>query len=517
MSVFGQDAYPVVDQNSLDKYYQNVFLGEKKTANYFGALDPRSKFDDTTGGLSFLDENYYNQYLNQQIQDEAFSLHQFWFKDVVLKSNCPDETLGDNLDYIRYLYRLISMSYLFEGLKINNKLGRELGLKKICPIDYKSVFSNCQTSSPDMKKFSERVYGKFVNEIEKTKINSLSKKEMEVVLKTFQESNSLTSDPLFSRLHEWCIENKKNCRQLSIQSLSEAMVGFCEADTKLIGLLCSEKDSFYGLSQVPLATELIKKSNAFRVINQSGMGEGCLNRFSKIFQNKENQKTSLPKQYPLIYSYLLKNNARYEQGDLFLPGALKEFDMKGLSDFLTALKPPKAEPVIVYKPKPKPKPKPAVVVKKVEVVEKKQEPVEKISEAPPAPVISEFEKGVKEVTSKGLDSYWLEMDIFRDDFEFTQAMITELSGPIKKFQTRSALVDMKSYDLLGSREAPVGLIFLKFLIDTENHQGLYNIVSVLGEKFYVQNDIEKISTPHFIQLKNDQSTKNHWQIILLKK
>jgi len=42
-------------------------------------------------------------------------------------------------------------------------------------------------------------------------------------------------------------------------------------------------------------------------------------------------------------------------------------------------------------------------------------------------------------------------------------------------------------------------------------------VTVLGEKFYVQNDIEKIPTPHFIHLKNDPSTKNRWQIILLKK
>jgi hypothetical protein len=76
---------------------------------------------------------------------------------------------------------------------------------------------------------------------------------------------------------------------------------------------------------------------------------------------------------------------------------------------------------------------------------------------------------------------------------------------------------MKSYDLLGSKEAPVGLVFLKFLIDTENHQGLYNIVQVLGEKFYVMNDLEKKSDPHYIEFKNDASTRNRWQIILLRK
>ena len=148
---------------------------------------------------------------------------------------------------------------------------------------------------------------------------------------------------------------------------------------------------------------------------------------------------------------------------------------------------------------------------------------EKKVEAPPAPVepprpyVSEFEKGVSAIVEHNASSAILNMEVFRDDFEFTSEMIAELSGPIKKFQTRAALNDMKSYDLLGSPEAPVGLVFLKYLIDTENHQGLYNIVTVIGEKFYVINDIEKKNVSHYMQLKNDASTKNQWQIILLKK
>ena len=181
------------------------------------------------------------------------------------------------------------MSYLFESVKINHKFSKELGLKNHCPIDYKTIFSSCEPATPDMKKFKERVYGKFVNEIEKIKIESLSGKEVELVLKKFKESNSLSTDPLFSRLHEWCIQNKKNCRQLDLESIGLALNGFCERDTKMIGLLCSEKDSLYGISQAPTALDLIKKSNAFSLINQSGMGEECLGRFSKIFQHKENQ------------------------------------------------------------------------------------------------------------------------------------------------------------------------------------------------------------------------------------
>ena len=104
------------------------------------------------------------------------------------------------------------------------------------------------------------------------------------------------------------------------------------------------------------------------------MGEECLIRYSKIFAHKENIDPYIVKQFPLIRSHLIKAQSRYKQGELFLPGSLKEFDMKGLSDFLTALKPPKKEEIIVVNNKPKakpvivPLPKPAPIVQKNEVV-----------------------------------------------------------------------------------------------------------------------------------------------------
>lgn len=505
------------DSKNLDGYYRDVFLGEKKTSNYSGPLDPRSVYSDYRGDLVLLDDIFKDEYINQQIQAEPFELHRYWFNEVVEKSTCPDITLGENVEYIRYLYRLVTMSYLFEGIKINNKLARQLGGQNICSITYKDIFGNCKPESSDMKKFHERVYGKFVNDIEKIKVSAFSKKEAAEWMSAFQDSTSLTTDPALARLHDWCIANKRNCRELSAEEIKTALGSFCANDTASIKLLCSEKDSYYGLAGINTATELIKGSNAFNLINQSGMGEECLRRYSKLFHGKESTYPVLARQYPLIYSHLLKTNGRYIQGELFLPGSLKEFDMKGLSDFLTALKPPKVEPVIVIaKPKPKPKPKPIVVVAP-KVEEKKPEVVPVVVPEPPKPYVSEFERAVLDMVKKGPASIMIDMDTFRDDFEFTEAMIAELSGPIKKFQTRAALNDMKSYDRLGSQEAPVGLIFLKFLIDTNNHQGLYNIVSVLGDKFYVMNDIEKKTQPHFIELQNDASTGNRWQIVLLKK
>ncbi len=505
------------EQEHLDSYYRGLFIGEKKTQNYHGPLDPRSTFDDENGDLWLLDDQFSNHYLNNEIQPDALSLHEFWFKKVKEKSICPDLVLGENLDYIRYLYRLLSISYLFESMKINHKASQELGFKNICSLNFKDVLGDCKPQSVDMNKFYDRVYGKFANEISKINVTALSKKDIALWIDGLQRSTSLTIDPVYSRLYDWCLAKKKSCKNVSLDEIKNALSAFCASDGELIQKLCSEKDSLFGVSYSEKATELIQSSNAFKLINQNGMGEDCLRRYVKIFSPKEIQYGILNKQFPLIFSKLTREGSRYLQGELFLPGALKEFDMKGLNDFLAALKPPKAEPValLIPKPKMKPKPIPKPVVTKVVAVPK-PESVPMVIVDPPKPKVSEFERAVSERESKNLETLSISMDKFRDDFEFSAQMINDLSSPIKKFQTRSALNDMKSFDKLGSAEAPVGLIFLKYLIDTDNHQGLFNIISVLGEKFYVSNDLEKIERPVFIELRNDTSTKNHWQIIICK-
>jgi len=501
---------------ALNQFYNGVYMGEKKTPNYKGPLDPRSEFSETKGQLVLLDDLFKDAYLNNEIQNDPFQLYNFWFKELVEKSTCPDEVLSQNMDYLRYLYRLVSISYLFEALKLNNKLSVQMGGHKICSLDYNTLFGKCSPKTDDMKKFKERVYGKFINEISKIKIDPFTKKEKTIWMDGFQKSTSLTSDPVESRLHDWCMGNKKNCRNLSEDDVKSALSNICQADSEMIKKICSENDSLYGLSQIEKASELIRKSNAFNLINQAGMGEECMRRYTNLFENKEIPYQSFSRIYPFIYSFLVKTDSPYLQGELFLPGALKEFDMKGLSDFLIALKPPKIEPVVI-KPKVKPKAKPKVVIAPEPVVIKPVEPPPVIKQPEPVvPKLTEFESKAQLITEKGEVKASLNMEIFREDFEFTQDMINELATPMKKFQTRSALLDMKSYDLLGSKEAPVGLVFLKYLLDTDNHQGLYNILSVLGEKFYVINDIEKKTTPLYMELKNDSSTNNRWQIILLK-
>ena len=103
-----------------------------------------------------------------------------------------------------------------------------------------------------------------------------------------------------------------------------------------------------------------------------------------------------------------------------------------------------------------------------------------------------------------------------EDYPISQKVLSKISKPLKVYQTRRALEDMKNFDNLGSKVQPLRLLFLKYLIDFEQHQGLYNIISVIGDSFYTLNDIEKKKSPVRIKLKNDESTNYMWQIYILR-
>ena len=77
---------------------------------------------------------------------------------------------------------------------------------------------------------------------------------------------------------------------------------------------------------------------------------------------------------------------------------------------------------------------------------------------------------------------------------------------------------MQSFDKLGTHASPVPLTFVKYLIDSDNHQGLYNLTAILGDNFWVSNDVDtkwKVG-PEFIELRNDENTSRQWQIYILK-
>jgi uncharacterized protein (DUF2249 family) len=73
---------------------------------------------------------------------------------------------------------------------------------------------------------------------------------------------------------------------------------------------------------------------------------------------------------------------------------------------------------------------------------------------------------------------------------------------------------MKIEQKLGSKDLPLLLLYLKFLIEFKRHGALYNMINILGNKFYVLNDLDDDPTPYLIELKNEQKTNWNWQIYI---
>jgi len=106
----------------------------------------------------------------------------------------------------------------------------------------------------------------------------------------------------------------------------------------------------------------------------------------------------------------------------------------------------------------------------------------------------------------------VDMEKFNLDYPGIKKDFIKLQSALVKFQTRKSLNVMKRIDKLGELKQPFPLKFLKFLIDFDSHQGLYNILAEIGEEFYVINDIEKSKKPFKIKLSNDEKTNYKWAI-----
>lgn len=500
-------------------FYSQVLLGQKPAPMYKGPLSPEGEFSALTGEFHFLDDIHYNNYLNAHLERGLFDLSHQWFHELPISSACPNFYLDQNIHYIRYLFRLITMSYLFESMKALNVSLHQLGFdRNACSISWHQTFARCEPRNEDMKKFVERVQFRFLHDFDRGEYYRLAPKDLQTWNRNFKADvkKDESQDVTRSRLLAYCREEGKNCDSLKNEDIRDALVSSCSYDRELIQHICSEKDELFGLSYVDELISLLTQSNVINVINSGGHGESCLKRFVSVFKEREKRDLYLSKFFPVIKEKLSHSKERYIQGSLFLPGALKEFDLRGLDNFLftapvVAEKPAEPAPVVVVEvPKvvaPTPKPEPVVVV-------------EIIPEPEPTPIPedrpSQFKIAYEELVATEKDRVLVNMEKFKGDFVFSERMIKALEEPLKEYQTRSALQEMKKFDLLGTANEPVRLIFIKFLIDKNMHQGLFNIAAVLGETLYVVNDIDGVPVPVRIELLNNETTKYRWQITVLR-
>jgi hypothetical protein len=500
-----------------NSFYDSVHLGEKKVPEFFGTTDPTFKFSDVIGEINFEEVRYYERYLPNQISKGIFDLKDLWENELPIKSNCPDFYLNENIDYIRYLYRLLTISYIFEGLKEYHIQLYEIdGNEKKASLDWKKVIGKCSPKGIEMKKFVKRVKTRYLENWNPGSFEKLSKTQKKKWLERFKTLRPRGIAKI--RAYKWLLENGYSIEKTNFNQINKALISSYNQDLKSLHTFCSERDDLYGMSYISNAADLIFQSNASNVINSGGHGYSCLKRYSKLFQSKEKRYLDLDVIFSLVSKQLTAKGSRYIQGELFLPGALKEFDDKGLGDFLFVEKKvapkPKPKPVIIAKviPKPKPKPKPKPVPKKVVKVRAKPKPKPK-----PVKKVSAFESARKILENSGKLRVSVDMKKMKKDLIFTKSMIKALQAPIKDYQTREALDDMKKYDGLGTKAEPMRLIFLKFLIENNMHQGLYNITSIIGDKFWLLNDLEGKVNPVYAEILNNEKTKYKWQLVLIKK
>jgi hypothetical protein len=500
---------------SADHHYDSARLGELSPPDFTGPGHDFFRFDIVSGEAVSKEEERRKYLFSNYLDPFSMEMARWWINDVPAKAACPAYYLKDNVEYMRYLFRLVTISYSVEALKSKALLAHRLGKDGggACSVAFKDVFSSCSPSSDDMKKFLARAPQRYLHDFELYRIPRLSSVQRRHFIEDFEKNReSYAKESIAS----FALSNAcgKTCSGLNEQKLISDLENSCVQDKALIHDLCSERDDLYGLSNTTIPRELLLKSNIMAVINNGGFGENCLERFVEIFKHRERSRESLPTMFALVKKELENSGInRYPQGDLFIPGALKEFDDKGLGDFLFATPTPTPTPMPTPIPTPVPTPTPTPVPVIATVVTPTPTPT-----PVPTPIprqISAFERAVAIVKVEGEEMAVVDMERFSRDFSFTPEMLKALAAPLKDYQTREALEDMKEYDSLGSFGSPVRLTFVKYMIDQNFHQGLWNISSVIGEKFFVINDIDREKDPVYIQLGNNPAT-GRWEITILR-
>lgn len=511
-------------------FFDHAILGDTNIEDYYGPIHPDYQYNYRRGEIEFKDSYpvINRDQFSRSLNSDLFSLEKFLEDELFDGLYCPISILGNNIEYVRYLFRLISISYLFESIKHHDMIAKKLDIDvPSCSVDWQVLLKSCKPTGSDMKTFLQRA----------VHLDSLrpSKVDRNHSYKNFQTSwlndfNKKWRDDNFilpltqSRLQYHCLKTAgANCKKMGLIDIKRSLGKICNDDIKIVKSICSETDQLYGLSQVSLAYQLLTQSNVMSVINQGGHAKSCIKRYVTVMKQKEKKFFQLPTIFDSTYVYLTKVlKSDYPQGRLFIPGALKEFDMKGLKATIYDIPTPTPVPSIPT-PSPKavaivPMPTPTIAIVKEKIVPTPIPTVVPTVTPIPTVYISAFEKAriIFNELPAGSRSVDVNMNDLKDDFVFTSREIEKLKEPLNIYQTRQALKEMKQFDKLGSKQAPVRLLFLKYLIDLEKHKGLYNILGVLEDKFYLVNDIDKIPTPVYVELYNNEDTGWQWQIRIIE-
>jgi len=495
----------------MDRTHSEVLLGEKNLDSYFERWHPVVSLNLYQGKMAFTDETFLQNYFQHSILSQEKELSSFLRSELSGAMSCTNEQLSTHFDDLRYSYRLITLSYLLEGQWHLNMISKHFAQKNGCQFNFDEFIDACSPKSAEMTKFLgllKKHKPKYEETLPKTYIKSDWWKDFKK-----QDFKYYSHYRLETRCLGKCEE----------KNLESELKKTCAEDQTLMNLICSELDEVYGVSGSPDAFNLVSLSNIINPYNTQGEAQGCLRRFSMVMAHKEVRYPVLGNLFQTLRAHLTHQyQERFLQGRVFFYGSGREFEEKGLSNLYIMEQPLKisdldAEPPLIPEPEP-------VFLKPVQAPEPK--PGSKVAEAPKKaarieiPVInkSSFLQASESRKAQGLESVEVDMEKLRYDYVFSLNMVNNLSVKLKSFMTREALKEMVTYDKLGLKDGPVPLLFIKFMIDMQEHTGLYNLINVVGEEFVVSNEIDVTYNPELekVRLVNNQSTGGQWQLYVIK-
>ncbi len=504
---FTKVAWPCLILFCLNIYADERFSSQNKVLNGLTLSSDESIFEQDyvvpQSQLIGVDQNLF------PIQDPMYQ-----WQEIFKKSKCTDSQFEQSFNYIKFLFNLSRITINYEVLLDLRENSKNLGLHR-CNVDFLKLNNRCRPKSSDMKKFLSRLRGYFKSK-STNELNNYNQIQNFNIQSLTSISEGEIFSPLMLSLKISCAESSKCSKKGDY--ISQVISTKCELRKTEYVDACSENDSMFHQIVSKEMVNLIKRSSAINYIGKYGAGPECVERFFEEYVEKRWLSSDIRKDDSVIRSVMrsvVKLNIPYLQGRLFVLGSLKEFDELGVGNEIfkeikVAEKKIELPEIKTIKKMIKKTPKSTKkIIKNAILIKKKPKVIVKRASA--------LHQAAKEIISSGEKIIALDMENFKKDYIFSNEVLTKLHGPLLNFQKRGSLGEMKKFDQLGEKEAPVPLLFIKYLIDNDYHQGLYNIQAVLGNDFYTTNDLEKgDSNLYRVGIKNDESTNYVWQLYLMK-
>ena len=104
--------------------------------------------------------------------------------------------------------------------------------------------------------------------------STFSKKTLKKILKIFSGKKEIkgTLGVIQSGLRDWCFSKKDACIPLKVLDIKKSIKRSCQKIRRNIQKICSEKDSFYGLSNISEMKLLLEFSHVLSLVDQAGHG-----------------------------------------------------------------------------------------------------------------------------------------------------------------------------------------------------------------------------------------------------